>query len=158
MVASATALAQSVDEANRAWAIVAPAAGGLQLAPAPTLGTPLAPPSPSANKSPARPQAPESTVRANPRSLLVAEVKTAPRASVKSAQASAEALAVLTLAIAPWGEVYVDGNSKGVSPPLQELEIEPGRHRIEIRNAGSASHVVVVNAKPGERLRIKHKF
>jgi serine/threonine-protein kinase len=47
---------------------------------------------------------------------------------------------------------------QGVTPPLQELELTPGRHRIEIRNGGFAPHVVTVNAKPGQRLRIKHKF
>jgi class 3 adenylate cyclase len=68
------------------------------------------------------------------------------------------AAAVLTLAIAPWGQIYVDGKSRGVSPPLQELELTPGRHRIEVRNAASEPHAITVNAKPGERLRIKHKF
>jgi serine/threonine-protein kinase len=47
---------------------------------------------------------------------------------------------------------------RGVSPPLQELELPPGKHRIEVKNDGSATHIVSVNAKPGERLRIKHKF
>jgi hypothetical protein len=59
---------------------------------------------------------------------------------------------------APWGEIHVNGRMRGVSPPLHELELAPGNHRIEIRNAGSTSHVVNVQAKAGERLRIKHKF
>jgi class 3 adenylate cyclase len=66
--------------------------------------------------------------------------------------------AVLSLAIAPWGQIFVDGRSRGVSPPLQEVELAPGRHRIEVRNSAAPTHVVNVNAKPGERLRIKHKF
>ena len=66
--------------------------------------------------------------------------------------------AMLSLAIAPWGQVFVNGKMRGVSPPLQELELPPGRHRIEVRNEGSATHVVSVNAKAGERVRIKHKF
>ncbi|MDB5927436.1 MAG: hypothetical protein JWN13_6372 [Betaproteobacteria bacterium] len=66
--------------------------------------------------------------------------------------------ATVTLAISPWGQVFVNGKMRGVSPPLQELELPPGKHRIEVRNDGSATHVVSVNAKPGERLRIKHKF
>jgi serine/threonine-protein kinase len=73
-------------------------------------------------------------------------------------QAAEGDLAVLSLAIAPWGLVYVDGKARGVSPPLQEIEISAGRHRIEIRNTASETHVITVNAKPGERLRIKHKF
>jgi hypothetical protein len=30
---------------------------------------------------------------------------------------------VIALAIAPWGEVYVDGNRVGVSPPVNEVEV-----------------------------------
>jgi class 3 adenylate cyclase len=75
-----------------------------------------------------------------------------------AAGASDSAGAVLTLAIAPWGQIFVDGKPRGVSPPVQELELTPGRHRIEVRNAASQPHAVTVNAKPGERLRIKHKF
>jgi hypothetical protein len=45
-----------------------------------------------------------------------------------------------------------------VSPPLQELELAPGRHRIEIKNTAGQPHVVTVTAKAGERIRIKHKF
>jgi class 3 adenylate cyclase len=66
--------------------------------------------------------------------------------------------ATVTLAISPWGQVFVNGKMRGVSPPLQELELPPGKYRIEVKNTGSATHVVSVNAKPGERLRIKHKF
>ena len=65
---------------------------------------------------------------------------------------------MVSLAVAPWGEVHVDGKMHGVSPPLQELELSPGRHRIEIKNSASQPHVVTVNAKSGERIRIKHKF
>jgi serine/threonine-protein kinase len=81
-----------------------------------------------------------------------------PAADEQATVASNESSAVLTLAIAPWGQVFVDGKARGVSPPVQELELTPGRHRIEVRNAASQPHAVTVNAKPGERLRIKHKF
>ena len=66
--------------------------------------------------------------------------------------------ASISLAIAPWGEVHVNGRMQGVTPPLQDLDLPPGRHRIEIRNNAYSPHVVVVNARPGERVRIKHKF
>jgi class 3 adenylate cyclase len=66
--------------------------------------------------------------------------------------------AMLSLAIAPWGQIFVDGRSRGVSPPLQELELAPGRHRIEVRNSGAPTHVVNLNVKAGDRIRIKHKF
>ena len=66
--------------------------------------------------------------------------------------------ATVSFALTPWGEVHIDGKLHGVSPPLQELELPPGRHRVEVRNSGFAPHVEVINAKSGERLRIKHKF
>ena len=87
----------------------------------------------------------------------------APEGAAREPQRTAEAAvssapALLSVAVSPWGEVHVDGKLHGVSPPLQELELAPGRHRIEIRNTASQPHIVTVNAKAGERIRIKHKF
>jgi serine/threonine-protein kinase len=65
---------------------------------------------------------------------------------------------LLAFAITPWGEVYVDGKKLGVSPPLQEIQIGPGRHRIEIRNTTFPPHVQTVEVKTGERIRIRHLF
>jgi len=64
----------------------------------------------------------------------------------------------LAFAITPWGEVYVDGKKLGVSPPLQEIQIGAGRHRIEIRNTTFPPHVQAVEVKSGERIRIRHLF
>jgi class 3 adenylate cyclase len=66
--------------------------------------------------------------------------------------------AMVSLGIAPWGEVYVDGNKMGVSPPLNSLQVEPGKHLIEIRNTTFSSYKQTVDLKPGEQLKIKHKF
>ena len=41
--------------------------------------------------------------------------------------------ALLSFAITPWGEVYVDGKKAGAAPPLKELKISAGKHVIEIR-------------------------
>jgi serine/threonine-protein kinase len=73
-------------------------------------------------------------------------------------KAVAPQIAVVNLAITPWGEVYVDGKKQGVSPPLQDLEIALGEHTIEVRNPGFPSHFETVNANAGEQIRIKHKF
>lgn len=72
--------------------------------------------------------------------------------------ATAQGTAVVSLAIAPWGEVYVDGEKHGVSPPLHELRISAGAHTIEVRNTTFPSHVETVRAKAGERIKIKYKF
>ena len=68
------------------------------------------------------------------------------------------ALATLRLDIRPQGEVIVDGVVKGKSPPLVSLQIAPGKHRIEVRRAGSSTLVLQVDAGPGEHLSIKHAF
>jgi len=67
-------------------------------------------------------------------------------------------LARVELAVLPWGEILVDGKSRGVSPPLRTLDIPAGSHTIEIRNSTFASHVEKVNVKAGEAIRIRHRF
>ncbi|MBI2312189.1 MAG: PEGA domain-containing protein [Betaproteobacteria bacterium] len=66
--------------------------------------------------------------------------------------------AFISLAITPWGEVYVDGKLQGVSPPLRFVQVAPGRHRIEIRNSSFPPYFETIAAKADERIRIKHKF
>lgn len=38
------------------------------------------------------------------------------------------------LNIRPWGQVFVDGAERGVSPPLKSLSLRPGIYNIEVRN------------------------
>lgn len=64
----------------------------------------------------------------------------------------------IRLAIAPWGEIRVDGRMVGVSPPLNELRLPPGKHSIEIRNGDFAPYRRNVDLAPDASLRIKHKF
>jgi class 3 adenylate cyclase len=64
----------------------------------------------------------------------------------------------LELAVAPWGEVLVDGKSRGLSPPLRVLEIPAGAHTIEIRNSTFPAHVARIEVKAGEAVRIQHRF
>jgi hypothetical protein len=62
------------------------------------------------------------------------------------------------LNVLPWGEVYVDDRKFGVAPPLRDVALKPGTHRIEIRNPGFASYVQLVDVKAGEEIRIRHQF
>ena len=64
----------------------------------------------------------------------------------------------LELAVAPWGEVVVNGRSRGLSPPLRVLELPPGTHTVEIRNSTFPAHVAKVEVKPGEAVKIQHRF
>jgi class 3 adenylate cyclase len=64
----------------------------------------------------------------------------------------------LELAIAPWGKVFVDGQERGVSPPLRALDIPAGSHTIVIHNSNFPPHVERVVIKTGEATRIRHRF
>ncbi|HYR33533.1 MAG TPA: adenylate/guanylate cyclase domain-containing protein [Burkholderiales bacterium] len=64
----------------------------------------------------------------------------------------------LELAVAPWGEVLVDGKRRGVSPPLRVLDVAPGMHTIEIRNSTFPARVERVEVKAGEAVKIRHRF
>lgn len=66
--------------------------------------------------------------------------------------------AVVGVAVAPWGEIYLDGRMQGVSPPLAELHVVPGRHEIEIRNTTFPPYTQSIHVKAGEQIKIKHKF
>jgi predicted Ser/Thr protein kinase len=75
-----------------------------------------------------------------------------PRASVVPVKAT------MYFAVAPWGKVFVDGKSVGVSPPLTSLKLTPGSHTVEIRNEAFTPYRDTVNLVSGESLKIKHKF
>lgn len=66
--------------------------------------------------------------------------------------------ALVTLDVKPRGEVFVDGAPVGRIPPLTQLEVAPGKHRIVIRNAGSTPYDVTREFKPGEKVAITHTF
>ncbi|MDD4912155.1 MAG: adenylate/guanylate cyclase domain-containing protein [Sideroxydans sp.] len=66
--------------------------------------------------------------------------------------------AVLNLSVQPWGEVYMDGKLQGVSPPLLELQVVSGTHKVEIRNSSFPVYIEVVKAKPGAKIKIQHSF
>ena len=68
------------------------------------------------------------------------------------------AAAVVSIAVTPWGEVYLDGRMQGVSPPLTELQVTPGKHEIEIRNMTFPAYVQSIQVKADEKVKIKHKF
>jgi hypothetical protein len=81
-----------------------------------------------------------------------------PSAEPKPPAPAAAAPARVRLAISPWGAVYVDGERVGVSPPLRQLELSPGTHRIEIRNTNFPRRLETVELKPGAEATIRHRF
>jgi serine/threonine protein kinase len=67
-------------------------------------------------------------------------------------------LAVVKLAIKPWGEVFVDGASKGISPPLKSISLPAGDYVVEIRNGDFAPHTTKLTLKSGEASNLTHAF
>jgi eukaryotic-like serine/threonine-protein kinase len=84
----------------------------------------------------------------------------APRAPAtrRSAAAPVAAQGVVALAVAPWGTVFVNGESRGTTPPLTELTLPAGRYLIEIRNGEQTPYVAQVDVTPDQPQRIRHRF
>ncbi len=64
----------------------------------------------------------------------------------------------LALAVTPWGEVFVDGASAGISPPLSQLPLAAGTHTVEVRNGGAPAYSVKLEIEPGRTVRLEHRF
>lgn len=62
------------------------------------------------------------------------------------------------LAIQPWGEIYVDGGKRGISPPLKSLSLTPGKHRIEIRNGEFTPYKETIEVKSGGEATVQYVF
>lgn len=154
------------------------------VAPAPEREAHVAPAARTAVQKPAPHTAPRTSVREKPAAVAAASghVLTTPQTPVtpwsavhqdKPAPAPATPVSVeqvtahtatktptalVMLAVSPWGEVVVDGKPMGVSPPLSELELAPGTHRLEIRNGSFAPYQEMLKLAPNQTLKIRHKF
>ncbi|MES2820466.1 MAG: protein kinase [Pseudomonadota bacterium] len=65
---------------------------------------------------------------------------------------------LVTLSIQPWGEVWVDGKQHGISPPLKQLELSLGNHKIELRSPGFPPLRRNLTLKADTPLSIVHDF
>jgi len=65
---------------------------------------------------------------------------------------------LVSLAIAPWGEVLVNGEPRGVSPPLTTLRLAPGSYSIEVRNGDAPPLKAQVEVKAGQAQTLRHRF
>ncbi len=134
----------------------------------PVAETPISPPAPSAE---AVPQEQERKVEVEadalpprPMSARRQEVQKSKGDALAKAgdqqqqAAPAAGQALITFAITPWGEIYIDGNKVGASPPLKELHVPAGKHRIEIRNLNFTAYSETVDLRPDTTKKIKYLF
>lgn len=70
----------------------------------------------------------------------------------------AEKPASVRLAIKPWGEVLINGERRGVSPPLKALNLPAGEYNVEIRNGDYPAHKMKMKLEAGQTFRINHAF
>jgi serine/threonine protein kinase len=84
------------------------------------------------------------------------------RAAAPAAKPTSPAVPVadgkLALAIAPWGEVLVNGQRLGVSPPLTSMSLPPGSYSIEIRNGDLPPLKTSIEVRPGQTQTLRHRF
>jgi hypothetical protein len=80
------------------------------------------------------------------------------RVARQRSAAAAKRPAVVALTIEPWGEVVIDGTSRGRTPPLGRIEVPPGRHTIEIRHPPQTPVTLQVALEPGEEFALRHSF
>jgi len=66
--------------------------------------------------------------------------------------------ATVFLNIAPWGEVFVNGKSQGVSPPRKFIKLDPGKYKIEIRNTSFPAKVENLDLKQRDEITLRHRF
>ena len=87
-----------------------------------------------------------------------AKDKAASEAAAKGESKSGVPPATVFLDIKPWGEIYVNGKSQGVSPPKKFIKLDPGKYRIEFRNTTFPAHTESVDVKAREEITLRHRF
>ena len=136
-----------------------PAAEAVAPAPEPPAAIPDPPEPPTKAVAPRPARKPPA-----PPPVVVAPPSPAPAPPVVAAAAPPPAAppppqtAILMLTVSPWGEVYVDGKRRGIASPVATIEVPPGRHRVEIRNASQPSYLANVTLQAGDTQQITHRF
>ncbi|WP_156124194.1 hypothetical protein [Achromobacter sp. RTa] len=138
----------------------APPAGGTA-EPAPQSGGPAVDGAAADPSGAAPPPAANPEAGADPLAPLASQAP-GPAGAEPAAPAAQEqpkaAPVTVRVAVRPWGEVLVNGRSRGVSPPLRQLSLAPGRYQVTVRNASAGEHRMTLTVAPGKPAAIAHEF
>jgi serine/threonine-protein kinase len=74
------------------------------------------------------------------------------------ATAASPTLGVVQLAVSPWGQIDVDGQAMGTSPPLTRLTLTAGKHIVTVRNADFPSYVATLDVDGENPVTLRHRF
>jgi serine/threonine protein kinase len=96
--------------------------------------------------------APPAALPATPVETVVAENAAAPEV------APPVVMVPVTLAVKPWGTVFVDGQERGASPPLKRLMLPAGTHEIRIVNPVHPPYTTSVTLKKNGPATVTHDF
>jgi class 3 adenylate cyclase len=130
-----------------------PAPDAKVLSPAPTQ---VPPPAPAATKGDTK--AAEAVKAEGAKALDAAKVASAQPGAVPVDPSKAIIQATVFLNISPWGEVFVNGKSLGVSPPKKFVKLDPGKYKIEVRNTTFPVHAQSLEVKARDEVTLKHRF
>ena len=68
------------------------------------------------------------------------------------------ATGTINIAVKPWGEVVVDGENKGVSPPLKRITLPEGKHHVELNNPGFPSYSADIEVAKSKSVTVSYQF
>lgn len=124
-------------------AVAAPPATAVIETPAAPAPAPVPPPAPTPTSAPetAAPPVPVADIPAS---------SAAPKTAVATGSVSFD--------IKPWGNIVVDGISRGASPPMKRLSLPPGTHTIEIQNPAGPTVNRTVEIVSGKSVSLRHAF
>lgn len=77
---------------------------------------------------------------------------------VRERRKAARRPAVIQLDVKPSGAVYIDGQLKGTTPPMLDVQVPPGAHAIEVRSGRFPPLRLDVRLEPGEQMQLTHEF
>jgi hypothetical protein len=79
-------------------------------------------------------------------------------AKANDAAKAAAPPATLVFAVQPWGEIFVNGKSRGVVPPMKSLKLDPGKYKVEVRNTTFPVYVENLDLRARDEITVRHKF
>lgn len=114
-------------------------------------------PAPVAASSPAAAKAFPLETRQNARTAVAASQNLA-NSEAAGMDKDTNATGLIKLTVKPWGTIFVDGISKGVSPPLKKMVLPEGKHQLKIVNPHFPDYVVEVVVSTKKASSIDYDF
>jgi serine/threonine-protein kinase len=144
------------------WRDAPPPAPVVAEAPAPvgTLKTEAQAPESASAPTSARPDSvrPSVPVQSVPRADRVKRETRKPASSTAASPTQVSNLGTVAIAVSPWGEVFINGTPRGISPPVSSITLSPGHYTIEIRNGDSEPYRATIEVKADDTTHIRHRF